>query len=302
MDLDRENPAMQGYLANVHRRLTHAAGSGVGIPQRHGAARILLSGAQIGPAIHLPSGKHHETRGDPRNRPALNGQTIPPSVLHVVEIQSPICNTGGVQKTSRSSRALRGTAAAFFATFVSLASHVLAGGAIPDILNVALPLSLSLMVCILLSSKRFTFWRLSIMVGFSQVLFHLLFSMGAGHSALSSAGQGIHAHHGMSLAVDATGSASTAMAIHGDGTMLLAHFLAGFATVLVLHRSEQLLIAASDIISLFTWKLFWRLVNFAVQPVRPQPVPAAPRDIPGCTVAVYATSVVRRGPPAQAKV
>lgn len=158
------------------------------------------------------------------------------------------------------------------------------------------------MVCILLSGKRFTFWRLSIMVGFSQMLFHLLFSMGAGHSALSTAGQGIHAHHGISLAVDVTGSASTTMASHGDGSMLLAHFLAGFATVLVLHRSEQVLIAASEIIGLFTWKLFWRLVNFAYQPVRPQTAPVEPREIPACTVAVYATSVVRRGPPVLATV
>lgn len=204
-----------------------------------------------------------------------------------------------MQKSSRSTRALRGTAAAFFATFVSLASHVLAGGAVPDILNIALPLSLSILICMLLSGKRFTLWRLSSMIGFSQVLFHLLFSLGAGHSSISATELALHSHHAMSVTVDVASSVSVGGMDHGDNTMLLAHFIAGLATVLVLHRSEQLFIVASDIMDLFTWKLLWQLVRFVYQPVLPQAVPAESREIPACVVAVHATSVVRRGPPAQ---
>lgn len=203
-----------------------------------------------------------------------------------------------MRKSSRSTRALRGTAAALFATFVSLTSHVLAGGAVPEVLNVALPLSLSVLVCMLLSGKRFTLKRLAGMVGFSQVIFHLLFSMGAEDSSISTAEQALHAHHGMSMTVDVATSTNVAAMSHGGNTMLLAHLMAGLATVLVLHRSEQLFIVASDIVDLFTWKLLWRIIKFVYQPVLPQSVPTELREIPAYTVAVYATSIVRRGPPA----
>lgn len=203
-----------------------------------------------------------------------------------------------MRKSSRSTRALRGTAAALFATFVSLTSHVLAGGAVPEVLNVALPLSLSVLVCMLLSGKRFTLKRLAGMVGFSQVIFHLLFSMGAENSSISTAEQALHAHHGMSMTVDVAPSTNVAAMSHGDNTMLLAHLMAGLATVLVLHRSEQLFIVASDIVDLFTWKLLWRIIKFVYKPVLPQSVPTELREIPAYTVAVYATSIVRRGPPA----
>ncbi len=221
------------------------------------------------------------------------------SVLRDVEIQRPVWNTRGVQKSARSTRALRGTTAAFFATFVSLISHVLAGGDVPGILNIALPLALSFLVCMLLSGRQFTLARLAGMVGFSQLLFHLMFSMGAGHSAASTAsGQGLHAHHGMDMPLDVTASADAATMSHVDTTMLLAHLMAGLATVLVLHRSEQMLIAAASIVDLLTWKLLWRLVTFAYQLIHPQPTPTAPREIPTYTICVYATSVIRRGPPA----
>lgn len=204
-----------------------------------------------------------------------------------------------MQKSARSTRVLRGTTAAFFATFVSLCSHVLAGGEVPGLLNVALPLALSLLVCMLLSGRQFTLWRLAGMVGFSQLLFHLLFSMGAGYSAASIiGGQDMHAHHGMTMPIDITTSADAATMSHGDTTMLLAHLMAGLATVLVLHRSEQMLIAAANIVNLLTWKLLWRLVTFAYQLIHPLPTPTAPREIPTYTICVYSTSVIRRGPPA----
>ncbi|MGP9785245.1 hypothetical protein ACT3UD_02895 [Glutamicibacter sp. 287] len=136
------------------------------------------------------------------------------------------------------------------------------------------------------------------MVGFSQVLFHLLFSMGAGHSSMLATAPGGHEHHGMAMTLDMSSTPSASIMSHGDSTMLLAHFFAGLATVLVLYRGEQLLIVVSDFIALFTWKLLRQLVKFAYQPVLPQPVPTAPREIPSYTVAVYATSVIRRGPPA----
>src|SRR5699024_7988868 len=162
----------------------------------------------------------------------------------------------------------------------SLCSHVLAGGDVPGILNIALPLALSLRVCMLLSGRRFTIWRLAGMVGFSQLLFHLLFSMWAGHSAPSpTGGQGVHAPHGLASPFGAVASAATATMSHSDPPLLLAHPMAGLATVLILHRSEQMLIAAANIVDLLAWKLLWRLVTFAYQPIHPQPPPTAPREI-----------------------
>ncbi|MFJ2619438.1 hypothetical protein [Glutamicibacter sp. NPDC087344] len=207
-----------------------------------------------------------------------------------------------MQKSSRSTRALRGTAVAFFATFVSLGSHVFAGGAVPELLNVVLPLSLSVMLCILLSGRRFSIWRLAIMVGFSQVLFHLMFSMGSGHSSISAVGQGAHAHHQTSLAVDLSSSATSTLATHGDDSMVLAHLLAGIATIFVLRRSEQLLIVLSDFVQLFSWKLLWHLVSFGYRPVCPQPVPVERTESISHFEGVYSTCVIRRGPPVLAAV
>ncbi|UYQ77333.1 hypothetical protein OF385_15135 [Glutamicibacter sp. JL.03c] len=198
--------------------------------------------------------------------------------------------------SSRSARALRGTSAALFATFVSLASHMLAGGPVPSLLNIALPLSLSLLVCMLLSGKQFTLLRLAVMVGFSQLLFHFLFSMGSGSSVAAASGP--HLHHGTPLNLDVTSVAHHAAASHGESTMVLAHLGAALATVLVLHRSEQVLIGISSIVDVLTWKFVLALVNYVFHPFTPRVAAVESRDIPAATLAVDTTSVIRRGPPA----
>ena len=58
------------------------------------------------------------------------------------------------QRGLRHQRSLRGIAAAVFATFVALASHMIGGGALPSAMGVVVPLVLSMLVCVLLAGRR----------------------------------------------------------------------------------------------------------------------------------------------------
>ncbi|MDR2997573.1 MAG: hypothetical protein LBU78_05595, partial [Microbacterium sp.] len=81
-------------------------------------------------------------------------------------------------RPSRRPAVIRGFAAASTATFVALAAHVTAGGAMPGPLGVLAPWLLSLMVCVLLAGRKLSALRLSISVIVSQLLFHGLFVLG----------------------------------------------------------------------------------------------------------------------------
>lgn len=203
-----------------------------------------------------------------------------------------------MQKSSRSIRALRGAAAALFATVVALVSHVLAGGQVHGLLGVMLPLSISVLVCTLLSGRRFSLFRLSIAVAFSQFFFHGLFSMGSGQSGsmamLTSTGHD-HLMHGTVAA-----ASSDVVAGHGahDGSMMFAHIVAAIGTILVLHRSESILFTLSDLADLFFLNILWFLVaafRFPRVERRPQFSRTKP---PALVSAVYVSCVARRGPPA----
>lgn len=185
-----------------------------------------------------------------------------------------------------------------FATVVALVSHVLAGGQVHGLLGVMLPLSISIMVCTLLSGRRFSLFRLSIAVAFSQFFFHGLFSMGPGQpgsmAMLTSTGHD-HLMHGTVIA--ASGNAVAGHGTH-DGSMMFAHIVAAIGTILVLHRSESILFTLSDLADLFFLKLLWFLVvafRFPLVERRPQFSRTEP---PALVSAVYVSCVARRGPPA----
>lgn len=88
-----------------------------------------------------------------------------------------LCENRRVGMRGRHRRALRGTLAAAAATFVALTSHILGGGAFPSATGIIVPLTLSTLVCVLVSGRRLSLPRLTISVGISQTLFHLLFSL-----------------------------------------------------------------------------------------------------------------------------
>ncbi|SMX99062.1 hypothetical protein BAURA63_03328 [Brevibacterium aurantiacum] len=88
-----------------------------------------------------------------------------------------LCENRRVGMRGRHRRALRGTLAAAAATFVALTSPILGGGAFPSATGIIVPLTLSTLVCVLVSGRRLSLPRPTISVGISQTLFHLLFSL-----------------------------------------------------------------------------------------------------------------------------
>ena len=209
---------------------------------------------------------------------------------------------------ARPARLGRGALAAAFSTFVALASHVLAGGAMPGLLGVLVPLVFATSASIALAGLRRSWLRLSVSVALSQLLFHTLFVVGAASSATVAVvgGAGPHAGHGVDPVVLTVGSAAGSAthaghAGHGGLWMMLAHAAAAALTVVTLRRGEIVLARLTGLAD--------RLVSFLLLPVvRLSVLPAHPRAalsgdegvwVPA-PLSVVRSCVVRRGPPALA--
>lgn len=192
--------------------------------------------------------------------------------------------------TSRAIRTLRGGIAAAVAIEVALLSHVLAGGAAPDALLVALTFVVSWIVCLALAGRRLSLVRLALAVGLSQFAFHATFSV-LGTPQAAAASGGAHAHHAMTM--DAAPHATAMVA--ADPLMWAAHALAAVVTIAALYRGERAVRALLE--PLVT--LVRAVVHVVmVTPARPRRLAAARIEnsvLPGRRwVAEPAT---RRGPP-----
>lgn len=192
--------------------------------------------------------------------------------------------------TSRAIRTLRGGIAAAVAIEVALLSHVLAGGAAPDALLVALTFAVSWIVCLALAGRRLSLVRLALAVGLSQFAFHAAFSV-LGTPQAAAASGGAHAHHAMTM--DAAPHATAMVA--ADPLMWAAHALAAVVTIAALYRGERAVRALLE--PLVT--LVRAVVHVVmVTPARPRRLAAARIEnsvLPGRRwVAEPAT---RRGPP-----
>ncbi|GAA1667181.1 hypothetical protein [Microbacterium lacus] len=192
--------------------------------------------------------------------------------------------------TSRAIRTLRGGIAAAVAIEVALLSHVLAGGAAPDALLVALTFVVSWIVCLALAGRRLSLVRLALAVGLSQFAFHAAFSV-LGTPQAAAASGGVHAHHAMTM--DAAPHATAMVA--ADPLMWAAHALAAVVTIAALYRGERAVRALLE--PLVT--LVRAVVHVVmVTPARPRRLAAARIEnsvLPGRRwVAEPAT---RRGPP-----
>lgn len=192
--------------------------------------------------------------------------------------------------TSRAIRTLRGGIAAAVAIEVALLSHVLAGGAAPDALLVALTFVVSWIVCLALAGRRLSLVRLALAVGLSQFAFHAAFSV-LGTPQAAAASGGAHAHHAMTM--DAAPHATAMVA--ADPLMWAAHALAAVVTIAALYRGERAVRALLE--PLVT--LVRAVVHVVmVTPARPRRLAAARTEnsvLPGRRwVAEPAT---RRGPP-----
>ena len=142
-------------------------------------------------------------------------------------------------------RVARGLAAAALATFVAAFSHVAAGrGAAPGTAGLALSIAFSAVVCVLLTRRSLSLPLLTLSVALSQVVFHLLFGVGAGNgSGLVVAS---HEHHGLTVSTLVPDPQHTVDAVagshaHDSSTMWLAHVLAGVITVVALRNGELVL-------------------------------------------------------------
>ena len=125
---------------------------------------------------------------------------------------------------TRWARFVRGWVAAVFATLVAVVLHTFGGGAVPGIVAIALSLAFASLACIALSGKTLSAWRLAAAVGFSQFLFHGIFStLGTASPATSAP---VHLHGVVPLL------AAASPATHAESWMLPAHLAAAILTFL----------------------------------------------------------------------
>lgn len=223
------------------------------------------------------------------------------------------------QGAPRRQRTLRGVAAAGFATFVALTSHVIGGGDLPSAMGVVVPLALSSLVCVLLAGRRLSLPRLSVSVLVSQSLFHFLFSVftpirgthdpvnaierhalhhpGAAGTAGSMPGMSGSAP-GMTGSMSAS-SADASMHAHVSPAMLVAHLVAAALTIALIYWSEVLPAKIGTFIRLVLHAILPSLVRVTSIPNGPQPhlgvVDILPRHL-----GVLRSPVLTRGPPAEA--
>ncbi len=203
--------------------------------------------------------------------------------------------------TSRWARFVRGWLTASVAIFVAALSHVIAGGNAPGPLSLGLALAFAGIASVLLAGKSLSLLRLSVSVGVSQLLLHVLFGLG-GASTVTMSGAAHH-HGALTLISDtaAPGLVNSTVAMPGSSWMWVAHTLAAIVTIYALHRGE---------------KTFWALLEettnrlIAVLIERSAPVSidgdaASVRPIFGrvfvpADLGVLLSSVLRRGPPLRA--
>lgn len=274
-------------------------------------------------------------RSDPQNHPAQRGRGATRDQAGLRD-QGSLRERGGLRDQGglrglRHQRVLRGTAAAVFATFVALASHMIGGGDLPTAMGVVVPLALSTLVCVLLAGYRLSLPRLSLSVLASQSLFHPLFSvftpMIGDHSPANALGR--HAMHHADPAGSAsgltgsasglTGSASGAagsmpyampgavpspdaaasMHAHAAPAMLCAHLVAAVLTIAMIYWSEALSAKIAGFVRLVLHALVPAMVRLASVPNGSKPhlgvVDILPRHL-----GVLRSPVLTRGPPMEA--
>jgi hypothetical protein len=193
---------------------------------------------------------------------------------------------------------------ATFSTFVALFSHVLAGGALPGMLGIAVPLVFSTVASVLLAGRRLSLTRLTISVAISQFLFHTLFVLGAsGGSAsvapmapghvMGGAGMG-----GAVMIIDASGSPAMTVGAHDGPWMWVAHVVAGLITITALHLSETIATRLADG-KRFVLSLLQPVIpTLSLRPIDLTLVAIGFREALPLPLGVYPSTVSRRGPPA----
>jgi len=200
-------------------------------------------------------------------------------------------------------RASRGGLAALSATFVALASHLAAGGEMPGLLGVVVPLALSLPVCVAWAGRRLSLLGMSGSVVASQFFFHLLFVLGTPSSTPLLSQSPTHAHGAhTSAVVETTTHAGHAGhgAAHTDATMWLWHAVAAAVTVIVLYRGELMLLRLRNLaVRTAAWLIHGGdVVNQVVTFVAPARSGVPAQTFRPLHPGPQLTPLRRRGPPA----
>ncbi len=168
---------------------------------------------------------------------------------------------------------------------MALFGHVAAGGELPSLLGVLVPLTASVLLALALIGRKLSIWRISLVVIASQSLFHWLFVLGSPGSASSQDHMAMMGHSG-SVTVAAHAMTSPSMSI--------GHGLAALLTIAALVRGEQALRSLIALLQSGLQRIDW------VQPAFIAPLPtlriASTGWIPGTTRVLGAHG--SRGPPA----
>lgn len=179
---------------------------------------------------------------------------------------------------------VRGSLAAVVSTALALICHLMAGGPLPALPGLVLPLFLATGSCILLAGVRLPATRLLLSAGASQVLFHNLFMLGA----TDLGGAASHAPHAMS---------TPAHEAHSSGWMVLAHLAAAVCTALALRHGELVVARLCATVRRVARPLLRPIIPPPARPTTPPAPLADERAWEPTTRLLVRTSVVRRGPP-----
>jgi hypothetical protein len=209
---------------------------------------------------------------------------------------------------TRAARVLRGMLASGVAVFVAALFHVAGGGTTPAPVGLALSLAFATLASIALTARRLSLWRLSASVAVSQLLFHLLFGLGASTAAFAPAGGGGahpgagHLHLGDHLTM-LSGSAAGMPAGHAVSgaadPMWLSHLAAAVLTIVALRHGERAFWGLFDTARLAVARFVQRIAGI----LAPLPHPSAvlvPSDGPRPPLALGLplARLRHRGPPA----
>lgn len=196
----------------------------------------------------------------------------------------------GATMFSRPTRVARGLVAASTSTLVAALSHAMGGGSFPHPLLLLFGVVFASIVCIGLTGRRVSLFRLAPAVLGSQLLFHLLFSIAP--TTVVTGGIGHHAHTALTTA--STGGTAPMML---DGGMTVAHLGAALITVLALRFGETAFWGLLDTARLMVARVLGALSDFSIPLPSARVTPMRDRAFVPAPAAHILTGLRRRGPP-----
>jgi len=185
---------------------------------------------------------------------------------------------------TRAMRVLRGSAAAFVATFAAALSHQFAGGISPSVFGITVSLVISITVCTLLAGRAVSFVRLAIAILASQAMYHTLFSA-------MLAPEGIAQHDMSAMTLDFSSAAQSA-----NSTMSLSHVIAAAVTVVMFRYAEVALWGLLSTARLFISRLLTSPAPVAIRGAEIRLPLEAPHIVAFATR--FLSTMRYRGPPA----